>query len=55
MGVQAAVAYINWSPQEFGIAAALSGDDRMKAAYLSADPYLSLAQQASPDCGRPLG
>jgi DNA polymerase I len=32
--------------QEFGIAAALSGDRAMLAAYLSGDPYLAFAKQA---------
>lgn len=41
-----ALAYIDWSQQEFGIAAALSQDDQMKAAYLSGDPYLMFAKQA---------
>jgi hypothetical protein len=41
-----AVAYIDWSQQEFGIAAALSGDPAMQAAYLSGDPYLAFAVQA---------
>ena len=43
-----AVAYVDWSQQEFGIAAALSGDGVMQAAYLSADadPYLAFARQA---------
>jgi DNA polymerase-1 len=41
-----AVAYVDWSQQEFGIAAALSGDVAMQAAYLSGDPYLALAKQA---------
>jgi len=40
------LAYIDWSQQEFGIAAALSEDDRMIEAYLSGDPYLSFAKQA---------
>jgi DNA polymerase I len=40
------VAYIDWSQQEFGIAAALSGDANMLAAYLSGDPYLAFAKQA---------
>jgi hypothetical protein len=40
------VAYIDWSQQEFGIAAALSGDHVMQAAYLSGDPYLAFAKQA---------
>jgi hypothetical protein len=41
-----AIAYIDWSQQEFGIAAALSGDSNMKDAYLSGDPYLAFAKQA---------
>ena len=41
-----AVAYIDWSQQEFGIAAALSGDAAMQAAYRSGDPYLAFAKQA---------
>jgi hypothetical protein len=41
-----AVAYIDWSQQEFGIAAALSGDNAMLDAYLSGDPYLAFAKQA---------
>ena len=40
------LAYVDWSQQEFGIAAALSGDEKMKAAYLSGDPYLAFAKQA---------
>jgi hypothetical protein len=40
------VAYIDWSQQEFGIAAALSGDTAMMAAYSSGDPYLEFAKQA---------
>ena len=40
------VAYIDWEQQEFGIAAALSGDDAMIAAYESGDPYLAFAKQA---------
>lgn len=41
-----AVAYIDWSQQEFGVAAALSGDQNMMAAYHSGDPYLAFAKQA---------
>jgi DNA polymerase I len=41
-----AVAYIDWSQQEFGIAAALSGDPSMKAAYATGDPYLEFAKLA---------
>jgi DNA polymerase I len=40
------LAYIDWSQQEFGIAAALSGDTLMKKAYESGDPYLAFAKQA---------
>ena len=41
-----AVAYIDWSQQEFGIAGALSGDTAMLEAYTSGDPYLTFAKQA---------
>jgi DNA polymerase-1 len=41
-----AVAYVDWTQQEFGIAAALSGDANMLAAYQSGDPYLAFAKQA---------
>jgi len=41
-----AIAYVDWQQQEFGIAAALSGDTAMQAAYLSGDPYLAFAKQA---------
>jgi len=40
------LAYIDWSQQELGIAAALSGDARMMEAYRSGDPYLRFAQMA---------
>jgi hypothetical protein len=40
------IAYVDWSQQEFGIAAALSGDAAMQAAYRSGDPYLAFAKQA---------
>ena len=40
------LAYLDWSQQEFGIAAALSGDPRMIEAYESGDPYLAFAKQA---------
>jgi len=43
-----AVAYIDWSNQEFGIAAKLSGDQNMMDAYNSGDPYLAFGKQ----CGR---
>jgi hypothetical protein len=41
-----AVAYVDWEQQEFGIAAALSGDPAMMEAYRSGDPYLAFAKQA---------
>src|SRR5262249_12742906 len=41
-----AVCYIDWKQQEFGIAAALSGDPAMQAAYRSGDCYLAFAKQA---------
>jgi len=41
-----ALAYIDWSQQEFGVAAALSKDKNMMAAYESGDPYLEFAKQA---------
>ncbi|MDP6590253.1 MAG: DNA polymerase [Alphaproteobacteria bacterium] len=40
------LAYIDWTQQEFGIAAALSRDPEMLAAYESGDPYLSFAKRA---------
>jgi hypothetical protein len=40
------LAYIDWAQQEFGIAAALSGDVQMMRAYESGDPYLAFAKQA---------
>jgi hypothetical protein len=41
-----AVAYVDWEQQEFGIAAALSGDQPMIDAYMSDDPYLAFAKRA---------
>lgn len=41
-----ALAYVDWEQQEFGIAAALSGDSKMLEAYASGDPYLTFAVQA---------
>ncbi len=41
-----ALAYIDFSSQEIGIAAALSGDAAMQRAYLSGDPYLAFAIEA---------
>ncbi len=40
------LAYVDWSQQEFGIGAALSGDTAMIGAYESGDPYLAFAKQA---------
>ena len=40
------LAYIDWVGQEFGVAAALSGDPAMKAAYESGDIYLGFAKAA---------
>ena len=40
------IAYVDWSQQEFGIAAALSKDPKMMEAYRSGDPYLAFAKQA---------
>jgi DNA polymerase I len=40
------LAYIDWSQQEVGIGAALSGDTALSEAYLSDDPYLRFGQQA---------
>jgi DNA polymerase-1 len=39
------LAYIDWSVQEFAIAAVLSGDQAMIAAYRSGDPYLAFGKQ----------
>jgi hypothetical protein len=40
------VAYLDFKQQEFGIAAALSGDPNMIEAYRTGDPYLKFAKQA---------
>jgi DNA polymerase I len=40
------VAYVDFEQQEFGIAAALSGDPLMTSAYATGDPYLAFAKQA---------
>jgi DNA polymerase-1 len=37
------VAYIDWSQQEFALAAGLSGDAKMAAAYQSGDVYMAFA------------
>jgi DNA polymerase-1 len=42
-----ALAYVDWEQQEFGIAAALSGDPAMQEAYNSDDPYLAFAKFAA--------
>src|SRR5271157_4383352 len=41
-----AVAHVDWSQQEFGIAASLSGDEAMMEAYQTGDPYLAFGKQA---------
>ena len=41
-----AIAYVDWSQQEFAIAAYLSRDQRMFDAYITGDPYLAFAIQA---------
>ena len=40
------IAYVDWSQQELGIAAALSGDSALSQAYASGDPYLEFARMA---------
>ena len=40
------LAFVDWCQQEHGIAAALSSDAPMMAAYRSGDPYLAFAKQA---------
>jgi hypothetical protein len=45
-GAGRAVAYVDWSQQELGIAAALSADRRMQEAYTSGDFYLTFAKMA---------
>jgi DNA polymerase I len=41
-----ALAYIDWYAQEIAIAAGLSGDERLIAAYLGGDIYIAFARQA---------
>jgi hypothetical protein len=41
-----AIAYLDWSGHEFAIAAGMSGDENMRAAYESGDPYLWMAAHA---------
>jgi DNA polymerase-1 len=45
-GRSMAVAYVDFTAQEVGIAAALSGDEALLAAYRSGDVYLAFAKQA---------
>jgi len=40
------IAYVDFSSQEIGIAAGLSGDQRMIDGYLGGDPYLAFARDA---------
>jgi DNA polymerase I-like protein with 3'-5' exonuclease and polymerase domains len=40
------LAYIDWSQQEFAIAAAFSGDEKMLEVYASDDPYIEFAKLA---------
>lgn len=40
------LAHIDWSQQELGIAAALSGDEALAQAYRTGDPYLAFAMMA---------
>jgi hypothetical protein len=44
-GPDRGIAYCDWSAEEPGIAAYLSGDDNMRAAYYSDDAYLWLARK----------
>lgn len=37
------LAYIDWSSQEYGIAAILSGDENMRKSYETGDPYIQFA------------
>jgi DNA polymerase-1 len=41
-----AIAYIDWSAQEVGIAAALSGDEAMMEDFLTGDPYIAFGIRA---------
>src|SRR5262249_31242557 len=49
-----ALAYVDWSQQEFGIGAVLARDPAMIEAYRSGDPYLAFGKQAGmiPPTGR---
>jgi DNA polymerase-1 len=44
-GPETALAYVDWSGQEYGIAAALSDDPVMVTDYSSGDPYLAFAKR----------
>jgi DNA polymerase I-like protein with 3'-5' exonuclease and polymerase domains len=44
-GPRRAIAYLDWSGQEYGIAARLSGDEMMQRDYASGDPYLAFAKK----------
>jgi DNA polymerase I len=46
------VAYVDWSQQEIGIAAALSGDPALIEAYQTGDVYLAFAKQAGAGAGQ---
>ena len=39
------LALVDWQQQEYGVAAALSADERMMADYQCGDPYLALAER----------
>jgi DNA polymerase-1 len=41
-----AVAYVDWSQQELGVAAKLSGDPAMQRMYSDEDPYVAFARMA---------
>src|SRR5262249_3510161 len=41
-----AVAYVDWSAQEFAVSAVLSGEEEMIKSYVSGDPYLSFAKRS---------
>jgi hypothetical protein len=42
-----ALAYLDWSQQEYAIAAALSGDKNMQESYRSGDPYMAFVKLAN--------
>jgi DNA polymerase I-like protein with 3'-5' exonuclease and polymerase domains len=44
-GVEQSLAYIDWSGQEYGIAAKLSADPMMMQDYQSGDPYLAFGKR----------